>query len=68
MQSSARRRTCEDIPSGRSFRYRIKSRGPKTVPCGTPKVTVIDEEETPSRTTCCVLIVKIFVSSCAVSL
>ena len=37
---------------------RIKSRGPKTVPCGTPEATVIDEEETPSNTTSCVLIVK----------
>ena len=31
--------------------------GPKSVPCGTPEVTVIYEEETPSRTACCVLIV-----------
>ena len=37
----------------------MKGRGPNTVPCGTPEVTVIDEEETPSRTTCCVLIANI---------
>ena len=40
--------------------------GPKTVPCGTPELTVIDEEETPSRTTCCVLIVKkIWIQLCS---
>ena len=38
------------------------------MPCGTTVVTVIDEEETPSRTACCVLIVKNFGRSCAVSL
>ena len=38
----------------------MKSRGPKTVTCGTPEVTVIDEEETLSRTTGCVLIMKQF--------
>ena len=53
MQSTTRRRTCEDIPSGKSFK-KIKGKGPKTAPCGIPEgrlgkepeVTAIDEEET----------------------
>jgi len=58
IQSSARSLTCDVTPAGRSFRYSMKSNGPRTVPCGTPEVTCIDGEEIPSRTTFCVLFVR----------
>ena len=40
--------------------YIVKRRGPETVPYCSHEVTVIDEEETRSRTICCVLIVRKF--------
>jgi len=36
------------VESGRSFMYRRKRRGPRTVPCGTPEETGTGSEDTPS--------------------
>ena len=40
------------IWSGKSLMYTRNNRGPRTVPCGTPEDTGIEEEQTPFRTTC----------------
>ena len=60
MQSSARSLTVELIFLGRSLMYSKNIAGPKTVPCGTPEETYTLSEVTPSRTTCCVLLVRKF--------
>ena len=40
---------------GKSFMKAMKSRGPSTLPCGTPEVTGEVSDLKPSSTTCCVL-------------
>ena len=47
-----------EMDSGRSFMYSRKSRGPRTVPCGTPEETVTGSEEVPSSSTRWVLRVR----------
>ena len=44
------------MQSGKSLIYRRNKRGPRTVPCGTPEDTGIEEEQVPLRTTCSVRI------------
>ncbi len=41
-----------DRMSGRSFRWRRKSNGPRTVPCGTPMVIMVYDDVAPLTTTC----------------
>jgi hypothetical protein len=50
-QSSANRRTWNVTHFGRSFMRHRKSKGPRTVPCGTPESTVHADENSPSTTT-----------------
>ena len=50
-QSSANKRTWDVTLSGRSFIYNRKRSGPRTVPCGTPDSTLVEEEVSPSRHT-----------------
>ena len=38
-----------------SFTYNRNNKGPKTVPCGTPDITLTSSEATPFNTTFCVL-------------
>ena len=38
---------------GRSFIYKIKSKGPKTIPCGIPLLTKRNSEYTPIMVTQC---------------
>ena len=42
---------------GRSLMNARNSKGPRTLPCGTPKVTGVVSEQEPSSTTCCVQII-----------
>ena len=57
-QSSANKRTCDDTAKGKSFIWHKKSRGPKTVPWGTPESTVTLLDDSPSTTTCIYLLVR----------
>ena len=49
--SSANSLTCELIFSGRSFMYNKNKIGPRTEPWGTPDVTGISDDFSPSRAT-----------------
>ena len=51
--SSANSLTCEVIFSGRSFMYSRNKIGPRTEPWGTPDVTGISDDFSPSRATHC---------------
>ena len=44
IQSSAKRRRLEDMPVGKSLMYIRNSKGPRTLPSGTPDVTSQREE------------------------
>ena len=57
-QSSANRRTVDFTASGRSLIWHKNSRGPRTVPCGTPESTLTDSDSSPSTTTFIFLFVK----------
>ena len=50
-QSSAKRRTDEVTTLGRSFICCKNKRGPRTVPCGTPDITLAGLECLPSAPT-----------------
>ena len=55
-QSSAKRRESEWLTaSGRSLMKAKKSKGPNTVPCGTPEITSAWEDLHPSNSTRCFL-------------
>ena len=60
MQSSANNLAVEsgDMYSGRSFINRRKSRGPNTLPCGTPDWTEAEVEVVVSSRTCCDLFLR----------
>jgi len=53
MQSSAKRRISDVMLSETSLMYRRKSKGPRTVPCGTPDVTGSQVDWDPFTTTRC---------------
>ena len=53
-QSSAKRHTWDVTFWGRLFMYSRNSKGPRTVPCGTPESTLVEVEDIPSTTTHCV--------------
>lgn len=52
--SSVKRRASDSVLSGRSLMKRRNSKGPKTVPCGTPNTTGAVVGIWPSRSTCLV--------------
>ena len=52
IQSSAKSLTLEWILEGWSLIYTRNNNGPRTVPCGTPDVTLHLSEASPSTTTC----------------
>ena len=54
-QSSAKRLTLEFSPTGKSLMYMRKSRGPNTLPWGTPDSTSAGLEGEPWITTDCCL-------------
>ena len=58
MQSSAKRRTCDDTMDGRSLMYRRNNKGPSMVPCGTPEMTFVSGEMAPSSTTLWIWLVR----------
>ena len=49
--SSAKSRTCESMFSGRSLINNKNNKGPSTDPWGTPELTRISDELSPSSTT-----------------
>ena len=54
--SSAYKMTVEEEEKGNwkmSLTYKMKRRGPRIEPCGTPEITGILKEVAPSTTTCC---------------
>ena len=51
-QSSTNSRTWDETTLSKSFICNRKSRGPSTVPCGTPDSTLLAEDLCPSTTTC----------------
>ena len=42
----------------KSFMYKRKNRGPRTGPCGTPKLTLSRSDKIPSIETYCILFVR----------
>ena len=46
-----------------SFMYRMNIKGPSTVPCGTPDLTAVSSDDSPSTTTHCVRPVSQFLFS-----
>ena len=57
-QSSVKKRTSDDTSKGKSFIWHKKSRGPKTVPWGTPESTATLLDDSQSTTTCVYLLVR----------
>ena len=53
-QSSANRRTVDDVCSAKSLMKIIKGSGPNTEPCGTPDFTAAASDVSPSTSTLCV--------------
>ena len=57
--SSTMSLTVEQMVSGMSLMQTRDSKGRRTVPCGTPEVTSVALECTPSSTTsCCLCVIK----------
>ncbi len=50
--SSANTKQFESNPSGKSFMYKMKSKGPRTLPCVTPLTILQRSESTPQTLTC----------------
>ena len=65
-QSSAKKRASELVTSGRSLMNVKKSRGLRTVPCGTHDNTSAVDEVWPSRRTCCSLLLRKSLVHCRV--